>query len=53
MTTEQLIEIAENRLKYLGVLIAEYIRIGDIDNITLYQKQYEEAQITLNELKSL
>lgn len=53
MTTEQLIEITENRLKYLKVLIAEYIRIGDIDNLKLYQTMYEETEITLIKLKSL
>lgn len=53
MTIPQLIELAENRLRYYQQQLLVYHSIGDIDHINKFQALADETALTITKLKTL
>ena len=53
MTVQELILLAENRIRYLETMRTSAVDSGDIHGVVEADKQLSETQLTLSQLKTL
>jgi hypothetical protein len=53
MKIEQLIELAENRLRHFQAMVKAHEAQGDVEAVIKYQALLDETQDTLTKLKSI
>jgi nicotinic acid mononucleotide adenylyltransferase len=53
MKIEQLIELAENRLRHFQAMVKAHEAQGNVSDIIIYQEQADETSRTLEKLRNI